>query len=115
MKIFYTLSIILFVTLTAKSQERTSLSPIGSPVTRIVKFYPNPATTFINFEFQKQSDKSSYSFHIINMLGKKVYEVNNVTAKTVVNLTDFFRGVYIFQLRDQNGKVMDTGKFQVSK
>jgi hypothetical protein len=33
----------------------------------------------------------------------------------VVNLSDFIRGVYIFQLRDQNGKVVDSGKFQVSK
>ena len=111
MKIFYALSIILLVSLTAKSQDRSS---IGDPVTRIVKFYPNPASSFINFEFQKSYEKS-YSFQIINMLGKKVYEVNNVNSKTVVNLSDFYRGVYIFQLRNQNGKVVDTGKFQVSK
>jgi len=114
MKVFYTLSVILLVSLTAKSQERSLISPNGDPVTRIVKFYPNPATSFINFEFQKTYDKS-YSFQIINMLGKKVYEMNNVTPKTIVNLSNFFRGIYIFQLRDQNGKVMDTGKFQVSK
>ena len=114
MKVFYTLSIILLVSFTAKSQERSPSSPAQEPVTKIVKFYPNPATSFINFEFQKSSDKS-YSFQIINLLGKKVFEVNNVTPKTVVNLSDFFRGVYIFQLRDQNGKVIDSGKFQVSK
>lgn len=114
MKIFYNLSIILLISFTAKSQERSPISPNGDPVTRIVKFYPNPATSFINFELQKSYDKP-YSFQIINMLGKKVFEVNNVTSKTIVNLSDFFRGVYIFQLRDQNGKVIDTGKFQVSK
>lgn len=114
MKIFYTLSIILLVSISAKSQDRGPSTPAGIPVTKIVKFYPNPATSFINFEFQKSTDKS-YTFHIINLLGKKVYEVNNVTAKTVVNLSDFLRGVYIFQLRDQNGKVVDSGKFQVSK
>ncbi|MFM9910885.1 MAG: T9SS type A sorting domain-containing protein [Chitinophagaceae bacterium] len=114
MKVFYNLFIILLVCLSAKSQERSTIPPNGDPVTRIVKFYPNPATSFINFEFQKSYDKS-YSFHIINLLGKKVFEANNVTPKTIVNLSDFFRGIYIFQLRDQNGKVIDTGKFQVSK
>lgn len=114
MKVFYTLSIILLVSFTAKSQERSPSSPAQEPATRIVKFYPNPATSFINFEFLKAPDKA-YSFQIINLLGKKVYEVNNVTPKTVVNLSEFFRGIYIFQLRDQNGKVIDSGKFQVSK
>jgi len=32
-----------------------------------------------------------------------------------VNLTDFTRGIYIFQLKDQNGKVIESGKFQVNK
>lgn len=114
MKFFYTLSIILIVSFSAKGQDRLPSSPAQEAVTKIVKFYPNPATSFINFEFKKSPDKS-YSFQIINLLGKKVYEVANVTPKTIVNLSDFFRGVYIFQLRDQNGKVIDSGKFQVSK
>jgi hypothetical protein len=49
------------------------------------------------------------------MLGKKVYEVNNVDQKTTVNLSDFYRGIYIFQLKDKTGKLVDSGKFQVSK
>lgn len=114
MKIFYILSIFLLVTITAKSQDRNPSTPAGLPMAKIVKFYPNPATSYINFEFQKSNDKT-YTFHIINLLGKKVYEVTNVSPKTIVNLSDFLRGVYIFQLRDQNGKVVDSGKFQVSK
>ena len=113
MKIFYTLSIILISSFAAKSQDRP-VSPDREAVAKIVKFYPNPATSYINFEFQKATDKS-YNFQIINFLGKKVYEITNVTPKTVVNLSEFIRGVYIFQLRDQNGKVVDSGKFQVSK
>lgn len=112
MRIFYA-SIILILSLQAKSQQRTPVIE-KDPVARIIKFYPNPATSFINFDFQKDYEKS-YSFQILNFLGKKVYEVNSVTPKTIVNLTDFYRGVYIFQLRDKNGKVVDTGKFQVSK
>ena len=113
MKIFYSLSIILCLTVSARSQDRAAIA-VPDVTAKIVKFYPNPATTYINFEFQKTSDKT-YNFQIFNFLGKKVYEMNNVNPKTTVNLTDFFRGVYIFQLRDKTGKVIDSGKFQVSK
>ena len=113
MKLFYSLSIFLCLTITAQSQDRgPSTAPEAN--VKIIKFYPNPAITYINFEFQKSYDKS-YNFQIFNFLGKKVFELNNVNPKTTVNLTDFFRGVYIFQLRDKNGKVIDSGKFQVSK
>lgn len=111
MKIFYALSIILLTTLQASSQERTSPE---TPVTKVVKFYPNPATSYITFDIQKESDKN-YTFQIYNMLGKKVYETNNVTSRNVISLSDFYRGLYIFQLKDKSGKLIDSGKFQVSK
>ena len=114
MKIFYTLSIILLSVLQVKSQERSPSSPDREPVTKIVKFYPNPATTFITFDFQ-QNYNENYNLQIINFVGKKVQEVTKVTPKTIINLTDFYRGIYIFQLRDKNGKLIDSGKFQVSK
>lgn len=114
MRIFYALSIILLTAVTAKSQDRTASVSAQDNASKIIKFYPNPATAFINFEFQHSYDKT-YNFQIFNFLGKKVYEVNNLSSKTVVNLGDFYRGVYIFQLRDKSGKVVDSGKFQVSK
>ena len=114
MKIFYPLIITLLLSLTAKSQDRPTTSSAQEATTKIIKFYPNPATSIINFDFQKGYDKS-YNFQIFNFLGKKVFEINNVTPRTIVNLTDFYRGVYIFQLKDKSGKMVDSGKFQVSK
>ena len=114
MKIFYPLIIILLLSLTAKSHDRTPTSSEQEATSKIIKFYPNPATSIINFDFQKGYDKT-YNFQIFNFLGKKVFEVNNVTPRTVVNLSDFYRGVYIFQLKDKSGKMIDSGKFQVSK
>jgi hypothetical protein len=114
MKIFYLTSIILLLSIQSKSQDRNPLPSGEEPIAKIVKFYPNPATSFITFDFQQNSDKS-YNLQIFNFIGKKVQEVNNVTAKTTVNLSDFYRGMYIFQLKDKNGKVVDSGKFQVSK
>src|SRR5688572_23960299 len=114
MKIFYNLSIILIVSLQAKSQERPTQNPARETAVRIVKFYPNPATSIINFDFQKSADKN-YNFQIFSLTGKKMYEVNKVDQKTTVNLGDFYRGIYVFQLKDQFGKLVDSGKFQVTK
>ncbi|MFN8264694.1 MAG: T9SS type A sorting domain-containing protein [Chitinophagaceae bacterium] len=82
---------------------------------KLVRFYPNPATTIINFEFQQDLTLSNYSFKVYNFIGKKVLELNNITSRTVVNLNDYFRGVYIFQLTDRNGQIVESGKFQVVK
>ncbi len=112
MRIFYILSFIFLSIGAAKAQDRQSDRP--EPEAKIVKFYPNPATSFITFDFQSNFDKT-YSFQIYNFLGKKVYDVPNISPKTVVNLNDFYRGVYIFQIRDKGGKIIDTGRFQVAK
>jgi hypothetical protein len=42
-------------------------------------------------------------------------EQNNLTDKTIIDLTNFTRGVYVYQLFDKTGKLVETGKFQVSK
>ena len=114
MKIFYPLVLTLILSVSARSQERSPASSAQEATAKIIKFYPNPATSIINFDFQKGYDKS-YNFQIFNFLGKKVFEINNVTPRTIVNLSDFYRGVYIFQLKDKSGKMIDSGKFQVSK
>jgi hypothetical protein len=112
-RIFTILACILLITTATAQTERT---PAGNAenVVKVVRFYPNPASSFINFEF-KQTRLSDFSFKVFNFIGKKVLEINNLTPRTVVNLNDYFRGVYIFQLTDRNGKVVESGKFQVVK
>ncbi|HEY1872088.1 MAG TPA: T9SS type A sorting domain-containing protein [Chitinophagaceae bacterium] len=115
MRIFYLVFLIVFLTATgANAQSRTPGFPDnGSPAT--VRFYPNPATSFITFEdFAKKYDKN-YTIQLFNFLGKKVFEFNLNDQKNIVNLSDFFRGIYIFQLRDPSGKILESGKFQVNK
>lgn len=79
-----------------------------------VKFYPNPAVNVINFEFDRKVDKT-YSLIIYNFIGKKIIEQKITDSKISVSLSDFYRGVYIFQLRDKQGNVVESGKFQVIK
>lgn len=80
----------------------------------IVRLYPNPATSVINLDFTNAANRG-YSVQVYSFLGRKMYEVTNVGQRITLNLTDFNRGVYIYQLRDHTGKLIETGKFQVSK
>ena len=106
------LSLIVFTTLQSQAQaDRTSTVIDKGP---ILKFYPNPATSVVNFDFQKSYDKG-YTIQVFNFLGKKMHETLNVPQKTTINLSDFTRGVYIYQLRDKTGRLVESGKFQVSK
>jgi hypothetical protein len=81
---------------------------------KTVKFYPNPASSFINFEFSENYN-DSYTLVIFNFIGKKVEDFKVTDQKITVSLTDFYRGLYIFQLRDKQGNIVESGKFQVVK
>ena len=109
------LPIISFILLTAvNSKGQSNREPSPDAAQRIMKFYPNPASTFIKAEFQKNYN-SGYTLQIINFIGKQVYESKNVNSSVTLDLSTYTRGVYIYQLKDQSGKVIESGKFQVSK
>lgn len=111
-RILLIISIILLTTIHTKGQ--VGRVPTQENSQRILKLYPNPATTFIKFEFQKDYEKG-YTIQIINFLGKQVYESKNMSPTLTLDLSPYTRGVYIYQLKDQSGKVSESGKFQVSK
>jgi len=107
--------LIVFIILLAVVNVQGQSRPIPPDATdRFVKFYPNPATSFITFDLQKNLDKS-YDMKVFNFLGKMVYEQKSIPARTTINLNEYSRGVYIYQLRDHDGKIIESGKFQVSK
>lgn len=116
-RVLLILSIIL-VSIVAQAQTsitEAKSSFTGGTQTTILRFYPNPATTTITFDFQKSYEKG-YSIQIYNaVLGRKMIEQTNIADKFSVDLGNFTRGVYVYQLRDRTGKLVETGKFQVSK
>jgi len=83
-------------------------------VAKLINFYPNPASAVITFEFNRASD-NIYSLQIYNFMGKKMYDVKKTPSRITINLEDFFRGIYVFQVRDKNGAIIQSGKFQVVK
>ncbi|MCX8020920.1 MAG: T9SS type A sorting domain-containing protein [Chitinophagaceae bacterium] len=83
--------------------------------TRFVRLYPNPATTFITFDLQKNY-RSGLTLHIFSgILGKKVYSAFNIPQKLTINLAEFTNGIYVYHLTDASGRLIESGKFQVSK
>ncbi len=76
--------------------------------------YPNPAKSFVHIQY-KQATPPPASLIIYNFLGKKQIETNQPGTHVYLDLSSFNRGVYIFQFRDRNGQVIDSGKFQVEK
>jgi hypothetical protein len=110
------LPILSFILLIAtQSQGQSSRTIPGSETNdRIVKLYPNPATTNITFDLQK-GYQQGMSVQLFSFMGKKVLDVPATGQKTIINLTDFNRGLYMYHLLDATGKVIESGKFQVSK
>lgn len=101
----------------------TSMTFLGfSQVKRVVMsdhvkrttIYPNPAKSFVRIQY-KQPTPPPASLVVYNFLGKKQLETNQPGSNVYLDLTSFNRGVYIFQFRDRNGQIIDTGKFQVEK
>lgn len=111
------LPILSFILLTAiYSQGQSSRNtPVIDGNDRIVKLYPNPATSYITFDLQGNYKKGLSIFIYNGLLGKKMYEAANIQEKTTVTLNDFSRGMYIYHLIDETGKILESGKFQVSR
>lgn len=111
-KIFYILLFIAGLQFQSNAQVKPARGMNNDVKT--VKFYPNPAVSFINFEFTGKYD-NSYSILIFNFLGKKINELQVTDVKMTIPVSDYYRGVYIFQIRDKQGNIMESGKFQVIK
>ncbi len=103
---------LLIVTQSQAQTARTT--PFSELNDRIVRLYPNPATTIITFDLQKRYERGM-SIQVYSFLGKKMHEIPNMPQKATINLSDFNRGLYMYHLLDPGGKVIESGKFQVAK
>ena len=112
-KIVYILFLLIGINFTSFAQNKIAT---GDPaaIAKMIRFYPNPASAVITFEFLRAND-NSYTLQVFNFMGKKVYDIKKTPSRITLNLDDFFRGIYIFQLRDKSGSIIQSGKFQVVK
>lgn len=111
----YIYLILFFLLVSTASFSQKVQGPAGSvPQKNNVQFFPNPASTTITFEFSINAEKGS-NLHIYSFLGRKVLSVPVTGNRVSVNVSNLMKGVYIFQVTDNNGRVIATNKFQVSR
>jgi hypothetical protein len=94
--------------------QSARVTPSAVSTDRIIRLFPNPATTQITFDLQKGYVRG-LSIQVYSFLGKKMYEGQNVPSLVTLDLTEFNRGLYMYHLVDVSGKVIESGKFQVTK
>jgi hypothetical protein len=114
-KILHTSFLTKFVVILALTLVSVSLVYSGNNTqVKVVKCYPNPATSVINFEFPAGVEKNSV-IQIYSFSGKKITEVpaNGNKITVMLDNSSYYRGVYVFRLQDKSGRIVETGKFQV--
>jgi len=83
---------------------------------KTIKCYPNPAISYVNFELPDNYLSKDYLLQVYSFTGKKMYEFNVNSAKATLTFNNqFYRGIYVYQLQDKAGRVIETGKFQVTR
>ena len=111
--IFLILTIFIGINFTSFAQNK--ITPDNGIVqAKLIKSYPNPASTVVNFEFQKGYSRA-YSIQVLNSIGKKVYQFKNMPSRLTIDIKveKFYRGIYIYQLLDRNGLVIESGKILI--
>jgi hypothetical protein len=87
----------------------------NEPIDKLLKLYPNPAVSYITFEF-KTAFKRGLTLQVYNgILGKKMIDTRLTVEKMTLPLTEFTRGIYVYHLVESTGKIIESGKFQVTK
>ncbi|HVX26438.1 MAG TPA: T9SS type A sorting domain-containing protein [Parafilimonas sp.] len=109
--------VVAFACAISATQSYTTFNNSGFGQVKIVKCYPNPAISYVNFElFDNAKISKNYTLEVYSFTGKKMYSATISSEKITLTLTnDFYRGIYVYQVLDKAGRILETGKFQVDK
>jgi hypothetical protein len=97
--------------------QSTPLASVEWPLdNKLVQLFPNPASTVVYFTYQGPTNQQ-HILQIYSFIGKKMTEarIYGNTRHTVQLDENYYRGIYIYQLRDLDGRMIESGKFQVVK
>ena len=90
----YILILLIGINFTSFAQYKNPAQ--GEPIAKLIKPYPIPATTAINFEFQYGYDKY-FTLQIYNFMGKKINDFKKSYAylnKTIRVSPNYYKGYY---------------------
>lgn len=89
------------VSVPEKNQEQIKLS-----------VFPNPASSVINLS---TDSPLATTVKVLDVTGKIIATEKMEMGKSQLNLQNIASGIYIYNVTDQNNRVLKTGKFNVSK
>ncbi|MBM3158246.1 MAG: T9SS type A sorting domain-containing protein [Bacteroidota bacterium] len=102
---------LLVLSISLKAQQ----NPAVANTEKLVKLYPNPAVSYVVFEL-KNAGRKDLSLQVYNgILGKKMIDTKLSLERVTVPLNEFTRGIYVYHLVESTGKIIESGKFQVTK
>jgi hypothetical protein len=75
-----------------------------------VSVYPNPANTLVTIECSVDAT----AVEIMDVAGRKIGSYTMQSNKVSIETTGLAKGLYIYQVVDDNNKVLNRGKFEVA-
>lgn len=108
---------ILFFSLTswAVQAQKQPVTAAQEPAKRLVSLYPNPATTYINIDL-RENFKPGMSIQVhYAIMGKMIFSTTLSQQRYVLDVNDYPRGAYVYYLLDASGKIVEAGKFLITK
>lgn len=81
-----------------------------NPTTNIIKMYPNPAKDYINVDFGDYTKMAGCIMIIRNEVGSVVSFLPVAQTKTIVDIKNWAKGIYIVQILNNSSIIIDTRK-----
>ncbi len=78
-----------------------------------VEVYPNPASTAVNFRISGMNNAATIA--VYDITGKKIGSTPIHNSLTTINTEAYNSGLYFYQLYDNAGSLIKSGKFSVVK
>ncbi|HTO16841.1 MAG TPA: T9SS type A sorting domain-containing protein [Edaphocola sp.] len=90
------------------TSEATSVTPIPS-IDLGYNVYPNPASTVINFN--NKNNQQANTLIILNNVGKIMHFSEMANGNNSVDLNEYTKGIYFYEIYNEKGTGRQTGKF----
>jgi hypothetical protein len=88
----------------------TSLQELNAAA-NTVKVFPNPAQSSLNINFEYNGGSS---IKIFDMAGRVVKTVAEATSTNNINVGDLSKGVYMYEIRNENNDLIKNGKVAIN-
>jgi hypothetical protein len=90
-------------------ENQSMISSTSQEVSHAAPFtvYPTTAQEFVNWQLDQRQITEPVQLHVSNSNGQIVQQLNVQNPQGVIDLKNWASGMYVVQLRDQHGKLLD--------